>query len=220
MGRLDRHGAGGSYTDLGACNVLCRPQSVLDFAGTPLLAASYRDGQWWCVELARARQTCFAESDVCDIVGSNLRSLLGLCSSADASVRDAAHYTIRIYGSNGVPFVKQLIAETMLGLMENLLLESTEISPEASIQVMLCTQHVDNLLQALERTQRQQWVSLLVRVLRAQQGCRKELVHGLKLLWRADDDPRRSYAEAEQHLRARAFPRAVRRELVELLQSA
>ena len=68
--------------------------------------------------------------------------------------------------------MQQLIAETMLGLLQNLLPESTEISQEASIQVMACTGHLDNVVQALTRTQRQYWVSLLVRVLREQKGCR------------------------------------------------
>ncbi|CAE7800592.1 unnamed protein product, partial [Symbiodinium sp. CCMP2456] len=161
--------------------------------------------RWWCVELARGRQTCFAESDVHQIVGSNLRFLLGLCSSADASESGAAHDIIRIYGRGGLPFVKQLIAESMLGLMQNLLPESTDHGE----QVMLCTR------------------CLLVGVLRSAGGRRvrpmgliKDLVRRFELLWRADDDPRRSYAEAEQDLKTPSFPRFVRRALLESLQLA
>ncbi|CAE7246182.1 unnamed protein product [Symbiodinium sp. CCMP2592] len=211
---------------------LDRPHSILDFAKTLQFACFWRSGfkcfnassffrydvqlvklfqsRWWCVELARARQTCFAESDVRDIVETNLRSLLGLCASADASVRDAAHCVLRTYGRNGLPFVQQLIAETMLGLTQNLLPDSATISQEVSIQVVACTRHLDNVVQALAETQRRQWVSLLFRVLHGQgQKVRQvtrhpkevvveELVKRLKLLWRADDDPNRSYAETEQ----------------------
>ena len=154
------------------------------------------------MRLASATKTHFAENDVHYIVGSNLRHLFGQCCSADASVRRSAHYIIRNYGFGGLPWVQRWIAEEMLCLMETLLPESAEISQEAFIQFSLCTQHLEDVLRALEKPQRQQWVSLLVRALLGQKRCHERLLHGLKLLWRADDIPRRSYAEAEQQLRA------------------
>ena len=176
-------------------------------------------GRWWCTKLASAIKKPFAETDVRHIVGSNLRYLLGQCRSADALVRKSAHYILRHHGSGGLPAVKQLIAEAMLCLMENLLPESGKISGEASKQFVLCTQHLGDVLRALEKPQRQRWASLLVRFIHEQQKCHKELIHSLKLLWRADDDPNRSYPEAEQHLWAFAETAStdVRGEFADLL---
>ena len=156
------------------------------------------------MRLASARWTHFADSDARRIVLANLRHLLGRCSDVSASVRKAAHHIVRNYGLGGLHWVRQVIAEAMLGRMENLLEESTEISEEASTQVMQCSAHLELILRALEKPQRQKWVSMLVRVLVGQKSCPKTLINDLKLLWRADDDPGRSYAEAERQLVALA----------------
>ena len=136
------------------------------------------------------------------VVLANLRDLLGHCGDVDASVRASADDLVRNYGKGGLPCVQQAIAEAKLGLMENLLSESTEISQEVSTRVMTCSYHIRHVVRVLEKPQRQKWVSLLVRVLLGQQSCPKRLISDLELLWRADDDPSRSYAEAEQQLRA------------------
>ena len=172
--------------------------------------------------LARARTTHFPESDVRHIVGTHLRSLLGhcrQCCSADASLSKSAHYVLRHYGGGGLPFVKRLIAEEMLCLMENLLSVPAEISQEDFIPFMLRTQHLEDVLRALEKPQRQQWVSLLVRALLGQKSFHSHLLDDLKLLWRADDDPSRSYAEAEQQLRAfrKTVSKEMKQELLDLL---
>ena len=70
---------------------------------------------------------------------------------------------------------------------------------------MQCRAHLDNVVRALAKPQRQKWVSLLVKALESLRGQKSEtltLISDLKLLWRADDDPSRSYAEAEQQLKA------------------
>ena len=154
------------------------------------------------MRLASARKTHFAESDARRIVLANLRDLLGHCGDVDASVRASADHLVRNYGKGGLPCVQQAIAEAMLGLMENLLSGSTQISQEVSTRVMKCSYHIRHVARVLEKPQRQKWVSLLVRVLLGQQSCPKRLISDLELLWRADDDPGRSYAEAEQQLRA------------------
>ena len=150
--------------------------------------------------LAKAKWTHFAESDARRIVFANLRDLLGRCSDVDESVRTSAHHIVHNYAAGGLHCVQQVIAEAMLGLMENLLTESAEISEEASTKVQQCSGNLSCVLRALEKPQRQKWVSLLVRVLLGQTSCPKWLINDLKLLWRADDDPGRSYAEAEQQL--------------------
>ena len=99
--------------------------------------------------------------------------------------------------------MQEMIAEAMLGLMGDLLSESTEISPETEIHVMRCTRHLQYVARALWKPQRQKWVSLLVRVLRGQTANHSEIfIEDLKLLWRSDDDPRRNYSEAERELRS------------------
>ena len=101
--------------------------------------------------------------------------------------------------------MKQLIAETMLDQMEDLLPESAEISEDALEQATQCGEHLTNVLRALTKPQRQKWLSLLVRALHIAEGhaqFQETLISDLKLLWLVDDDPRRTYAEAEQQLKA------------------
>ncbi|CAE7723915.1 unnamed protein product [Symbiodinium sp. CCMP2592] len=162
--------------------------------------------RWWCMRLACADKTHFPESDVNDIVTENLRSLLVHCCDVDVSVRLAAHHLVENYACGGLPFVQQLIAEAMLDRMEDLLPESVEISKEALEQAMQCATHLTSILRALTKPQRQKWVSLLVRALQNveqdQDQDQETLISDLKILWRVDGDPRRSYAEAEQQLKA------------------
>ena len=146
--------------------------------------------------LACARKTHFSERDARRIVVANLRDLFEHCGDVDASVRKAAHHIVLNYGRGGLPCVQQLIAEAMLGLTENVLQESTEISQEVWTEVSMCSCHLENVMRALEKPQRQRWVSLLVRVLLSRQPFvdPNALFSDFQLLWRADDDPRRSFA--------------------------
>ncbi|CAE7893543.1 unnamed protein product [Symbiodinium necroappetens] len=130
--------------------------------------------QWWCVRLARAEFTDFAESDIYDVVSANLRDLFVHCCDTDKSVRIAAHHVVSNYALRGLRFVQQRIAEATLGRMEDLLPESTEVSEEDRFQ---------------------------------------GLFSSLKLLWRADDDPERSYAEAIHQLKALLWQRQSSRRL-------
>ena len=159
------------------------------------------------MRLARTRETHFAESDAFDIVCPNLRDLLRHCADEDASVRTSAHYIVSNYGFGGLVLVKQMIADAMLTLMGNLLSESTGSSQATLKQVMQCTGHLDDVVRTLAKPQRQKWVSLLVKALESLRGHESHpetltLIADLKLLWRADDDPCRTYAEAEQQLKA------------------
>ncbi|CAE7895439.1 unnamed protein product, partial [Symbiodinium microadriaticum] len=93
----------------------------------------------------------------------------------------------------------------MLDQMEDLLPESAEISEDALEQATQCGEHLTNVLRALTKPQRQKWLSLLVRALHIAEGhaqFQETLISDLKLLWLVDDDPRRTYAEAEQQLKA------------------
>ncbi|CAE6953391.1 unnamed protein product [Symbiodinium natans] len=119
------------------------------------------------------------------------------------------------------PFVQQLIAEDMLVLMKDLL-SSTEISPQNFNDVLQCTRHLQTVLRSLTKLQRQQWVSLLVRILhhQASTNCQQVIVGDLQILWRTDGDPSRTFAEAEKQLRVlsnTASSLAVRSDLNELL---
>ena len=154
------------------------------------------------MRLASARLTHFPESDARNIVIANLRHLFVHIRSADKSVRSQAHHVLMNYGLGGLPFVQQLIAEELLGLMGDLLPESAEISKKASLEAQRCSRHLYCIVRALTKCQRQKWVSMLVRVLKSQQAFHSSLIDDLQLLWRADDDPRRSYAEAERQLKA------------------
>ncbi|OLQ15566.1 hypothetical protein AK812_SmicGene270 [Symbiodinium microadriaticum] len=173
------------------------------------------DCRWWCMRLAFADKTHFPESDVNDIVSANLRALLVHYRDGDVSVRKHAHHLLGNYGFGGLPFVKQMIAEAMLDQMEDLLPESADISKEALKQAMQCAEHLTRVLRALTKPQRQKWVSLPVRALQSEESFQdqfqKTLFSDLKLLWRVDDDPRRTYAEADQQLKA--FSEHANREL-------
>ncbi|CAE7900581.1 unnamed protein product, partial [Symbiodinium sp. KB8] len=202
MGRLDRSEA---ILDFSTKLGLAGPNFDADVCGNDPEQIKYYDCQWWCMRLARTRETHFAESDAFDIVCPNLRDLLRHCADEDASVRTFAHYIVSNYGAGGLRFVKQMIADAMLTLMGNLLSESTGISQATLTQVMQCTGHLDNVVRTLAKPQRQKWVSLLVEALESLRGHESEtltLIADLKLLWRADDDPCRTYAEAEQQLKA------------------
>ncbi|CAE7797181.1 unnamed protein product [Symbiodinium sp. CCMP2592] len=161
--------------------------------------------RWWCMSLATADKTHFAESDVYDIVSANLRDLFVHCRDGDESVRRSAHHLILKYAAFGSqPFVQQLTSEAMLGLMADLLPEPAELSNETSFQALRCSRPLEWIIRALTKPQRQKWVSLLVRLLQGQnqKSYQSTLIDRLTLLWRADDDPRRSYAEADQQLQA------------------
>ncbi|CAE6912141.1 unnamed protein product [Symbiodinium sp. CCMP2592] len=200
---------------------LDRSESILDFSSQWHRAATDKDTledeldkdlrqrkffecRWWCMRLANVDKTHFPESDVNDMVSANLGDLLVHCCDPDVSVRKAAHHLVENYGFGGLPFVQRLIAEAMLDRMEDLLPESAEISKEAFEHAMQCATHLTTILRALTKSQRQKWVSLLVRALQIeeQDEVQETLISDLKILWRVDDDPRRSYAEAEEQLKA------------------
>ncbi|CAE7527086.1 unnamed protein product, partial [Symbiodinium microadriaticum] len=204
MGRLDRSEA---ILDFSAKLRRAGPNFDADVCGNDPEQIKYYDCQWWCMRLARTRETHFAESDAFDIVCPNLRDLLRHCADEDASVRTSAHYIVSNYGFGGLVLVKQMIADAMLTLMGNLLSESTGSSQATLKQVMQCTGHLDDVVRTLAKPQRQKWVSLLVKALESLRGHESHpetltLIADLKLLWRADDDPCRTYAEAEQQLKA------------------
>ncbi|CAE6954218.1 unnamed protein product [Symbiodinium sp. CCMP2592] len=208
MGRLDRSESIVDFSTKIELACVHGDTFDADVCGNDPEQIKYYDCQWWCMRLARARETHFAESDAFEIVCPNLRDLLRHCADEDASVRSSAHHVVRFYGKGGLPFVRQMIADAMLTLMGHVLADSTGISQAALMQVMQCTRHLDKVVRALAKPQRQKWVSLLVKALeslRSQESHRESmltLISDLKLLWRADDDPSRTYAEAEQQLKA------------------
>ena len=94
----------------------------------------------------------------------------------------------------------------MLGRIKDLLQDSTEISGETLTKAMRCAGHFTVVLPALTKPQRQKWMSLLVGALPKRKPFRKRVISNLEILWRADDDPRRSCAtEAPQRAHQRRF---------------
>ena len=152
------------------------------------LTISSISGRFWCLVLAKARATHFDEADVRRILRKNVRDLLGHCRAADSTVRKAAHQTLTWYGTRSLPVVQQLIANDMLGRMEELLSGS---SNDSSLpKVVPCTGHLSNVVKSLSKLQRQQWASLLFRFLRHQPACQQELVEDLQMLWLSENDCR------------------------------
>ncbi|CAE7203811.1 unnamed protein product [Symbiodinium sp. CCMP2592] len=202
LGRLDRSESICDFAEKWTSGI-ADPDTFNAEIAKDLTKQKFFECRWWCMKLAHAEQTHFPESDVRKIVSANLADLLVHCSHPDETVRRAARDIVWFYGVGSLPFVQQLIAEAMLGQMGDLLLpESSDISRETSTEAMQCSQYLKCVLRALSKPQRQKWVSLLVRVLQSQNPCQNRVMEHLKLLWRADDDPRRSYAEAKQQLKA------------------
>ncbi|CAE7244569.1 unnamed protein product [Symbiodinium sp. CCMP2592] len=193
---------------------LDRSESILDFSAKwkrneaavkdprDVTERKFFECRWWCMRLAKARHytQLFPESDV--VVQANLRDLLVHCNDVDDSVRWSAHHLIQNHvGLGSHASVQRLIAEAMLGLMADRLPETAEICKENSYQVLRCSLPLPWVVRALTKSQRQKWVSLLVRLLDPK-SYQSTVIEHLTLLWRADDDPRRSYAEADRQLQA------------------
>ena len=148
--------------------------------------------------LASKHDTHFAEAQVQDIVNKNLQSLLRHCHNVDDSLSRASEEVIINYATDGLPFVQQPVAETMLCRMEDLVESGI---PGKLKLIWVCVQILAVVLRSLDLPQRQRFVSLLVKLLPEPRVDKARVIRQLESLWRADDDPRRSYAEARQQLR-------------------
>ncbi|CAE7847618.1 AMT1-1 [Symbiodinium necroappetens] len=151
----------------------------------------------WCMALAANDRVHFAEIDVRRIVGNNLESLLWHCRSADASVADAAGLLVYNYASDAISFVQQTIVEATLGMMEDFIKFNIPANLE---KIQTCIGTLAKVLRWLSKPQRQQWVSLMVKLLMDHYVSTRHVIRELKMLWLADDDPKRTYAEAVQQL--------------------
>ncbi|CAE7352179.1 AMT1-1 [Symbiodinium sp. KB8] len=170
----------------------------------------------WCVALARKRWTHFTESDVLSIVGKNLQNLLRHFQSADASLVAAARSVLFDYAFDGLYFVQQRIAVVMLDRLEDLV-ESSIISNLKEIVVM--TTKLKRMLRSMSTAQRRKWASLLVKMLLDPSLREEPVIEELKMLWLVEDNPARTFAEAERQLRifAKSASAAVRREMRDLI---
>ena len=159
-------------------------------------------GQDWCLVLAHTDTTHFAEDYVYQTVSRNLADLLSHCLHADERVHLSAHYILQEHALGGLGFVQELIADTVLSQMRDILSTSGEM------KVSWNHMHLEPLLRGLTRRQRQDWASLLVTVIHNLQAAtaphgatrQKVVFHQLKLLWYADDDPNRTYADEKKQL--------------------
>ncbi|CAE7822707.1 AMT1-1 [Symbiodinium sp. CCMP2592] len=168
------------------------------------------DCQLWCVMLARSDSTHFAEDYVRQTVDNNLTVLFSHCLDSDERVRVSAHYIVLQHSVHGLGFVKELITDTLLSQMRDIL-TGTEIEATWK-RIKMYMPHLDSLLRSLTQHQHREWMSLLVNVLRRLQSAsarhraaRQNLViDRLKLLWLAAGDPNRTYADEKRQLRAMA----------------
>ncbi|CAE7939397.1 unnamed protein product, partial [Symbiodinium necroappetens] len=143
------------------------------------------------------QKTHFAEIYVQSVVGNNLHSLLRHWSVDDRDAR----FVLSNYAAGGLPFVQQAIAETMLGLMEGLV--ACSIRNIANLTDMGdCIDTLELVFRRLSKPQRQRWVSLLVELLMTTDISRgrERMMQLLTMIWLSDDDPGRTYAEAEKQL--------------------
>jgi len=174
----------------------------------------------WCLALASKTFTHFSESYVRRTVGKNLQCVLRHCWSADSSIAAAAHCIAHNHASDALPFVAQMIAEGMLARMEELVRSNIRASLK---QVYSCTWVLEKILRSLSKPQCQKWVSLTVKLLMGPHVTDKDkerLVWQLKMLWLVDDDPKRTYAEAEQQLVAVCDFGEFNNDLLSLLNSS
>ncbi|CAE7223818.1 unnamed protein product [Symbiodinium sp. CCMP2592] len=166
-------------------------------------------GQDWCVMLARTSTTHFSEDYVRQTVGNNLADLLTHCLDSDEGVRAAAHHIIQEHALGALGFVKELIADTVLRQMTDILSTGRETQTTWRLMAPYMA-HLEPLLRWLTKSQRQDWASLLVNFLHSLQSTsaqtratyQKLAVGHLKLLCFADDDASRTYADERRQLLA------------------
>ena len=154
--------------------------------------------------LASATLTHLPASDTRRIVEDNLRSLFRQCRDPDDIAHSPALRTLLVYGECALPYVQQLIANTMLGFIEASL-STSPLNYDAVLDFMV---HLQVVLRSMTKCQRQKWVSLTVRFLDALAALDLDLssicsvvVYDLIWLWRVDEDPRRTYASVMPKLR-------------------
>ena len=158
----------------------------------------------WCMALASATWTDVPDIDRRRIVEDNLPGLCWQCRDPDVTVRSAALRTLLVYEAGALPYVQQLIGNTMLGFIE----ASLSTSPLHYDQVLNFMVHLQLVLRSMTKCQRQKWVSLTVSFLDAIAALDLDLyrmcrfvISDLVWLWRVDEDPRRTYASTMPKLR-------------------
>ncbi|CAE7207885.1 unnamed protein product [Symbiodinium sp. CCMP2592] len=191
-----------------------RPASVVDFVKKCLprrgrapdapRTVTFRDDteqkihhcRRWCKAFAQRKTHC-AESRAQCTVDKNLQSLLRHCLSADASVAASAQLVVMNYAYNAAPSVQQRIAGAALELMGSLVQSGIQ---DNMSHIWRCVQTLVIVLRSLSVRERQNCVSLFVKLLLDPVFPKRKVLEKLKMLWIVDDDPRRTYADALQQL--------------------
>ncbi|CAE6947918.1 HISN7 [Symbiodinium sp. CCMP2592] len=181
---------------------------------TPLAAAFAGDAAqqklyqcWrWCAALAYEREskTTFPESHVHRIVVRNLRCLLLHSRSEDEDIADRAGIALSGCAEEGLPFVRSYLAEATLARLPEIIRSSTH-----ALERKWCIHRLVRSLETLSVQQCQQFLALLVRILRENPyAARFWVLWGLQnlweKLWQVDDDPRRTYEREYRLLRSMA----------------
>ncbi|CAE7274327.1 AMT1-1, partial [Symbiodinium sp. KB8] len=216
MGSMERPASVIAFSDINRVNQPDSDTSIAAAFAGDFKSQKLYECRMWCAALARKRWTHFAESDVLSIVGKNLQNLLRHFQSADASLVAAARYVLFDYAFDGLYFVQQRVAVVMLDRLEDLV-ESSIISNLKEIVVM--TRQLKTMLRSMSTAQRRKWASLLVKMLLDPSLREEPVIEELKILWLVEDNPRRTFAEAERQLRifAKSASAAVRREMQDLI---
>ena len=112
--------------------------------------------------LARSDFTHFSEDSVRQTVDKNLSVLFSHCLDSDERVRISAHYIVREHAAGGLGFVKELIADTLLSQMRDILATGTEVEATWKRSKMYMP-HLETLLRSLTQRQHREWMSLLIK---------------------------------------------------------
>ncbi|CAE7209899.1 unnamed protein product [Symbiodinium sp. CCMP2592] len=199
MGSMDRTTSVVAFGDM--LRVLpCNPHtSFAEAFGGDAEQRKFYECRCWCKALASKTKPHFAEGHVRRIVAKNLQSLLWHCRSENAAVASAGMTVLLNYAADGLPFVQQPIAATLLSLLEDIIVESDIVANMKRISQ--CIEGLQMVLRSMERPQRRRWVSLMVHLLSDSRVRRDRLLLPLNMLWVADDDPRTTYKESRRELK-------------------
>ena len=148
---------------------------------------------------AREDWTHFPEDVVSDIVPKMVQDLLGHCHGVDMDVATAGHACVSFLGQGGTLPVQTQISEFMLGLSES---QANSSEPDWR-RTTLAVDHMRHVVRSLGKPERQRWVSLWMKVLSPVRSTelQRKVLKNLELLWRADEAPRKTYAEAVKRLK-------------------
>eukprot|EP00439_Symbiodinium_sp_Y106_P013476 s1047_g1.t4 len=177
------------------------------FGGTAIatMQQKHYEGRLWCKALASKTRTHFPTHHGRRIVKKHLQCLFEHFCHSNLIVSEAAAFLLHFYGRDALPYVQELMAHEMLRVLEDLATSYYEAIPANITQIGQCMGLLGQVLPSLTVSQRQKWMMLILKVMfdHGVANIHKELffIKVLKMLWEADDEPTKTYAEARRQLR-------------------